>query len=53
MPWNETTPMDQNTHFIADYLRAELSMTELRLSDESIAFPRERCRRDPICSCFP
>ena len=29
MPWNETTPMDQKTQFIADYLRGELSMTEL------------------------
>ena len=29
MPWNETTPMDQKMQFIADYLRAELSMTEL------------------------
>ena len=29
MPWNETTPMDQKMQFIADYLRGELSMTEL------------------------
>jgi putative transposase len=29
MAWNETTPMDQKMQFIADYLRAELSMTEL------------------------
>ena len=29
MPWNETTPMDQKMQLIADYLRGELSMTEL------------------------
>jgi putative transposase len=29
MPWSETTPMDQKTQFIADYLRERLSMTEL------------------------
>lgn len=29
MPWNETTPMDQKMQFIADYLRADLSMSEL------------------------
>ncbi len=29
MPWNETTPMDQKTQFIADYLRQSLSMSEL------------------------
>ena len=29
MPWSETTPMDQKTQFIADYLRGELGMTEL------------------------
>ena len=29
MPWNESTPMDQKMQFIADYLRGELSMTEL------------------------
>ena len=29
MPWTQTTPMDQKMQFIADYLRAELSMTEL------------------------
>jgi len=29
MPWSETTPMDQKTQFIADYLRQQLSMTEL------------------------
>ena len=29
MPWNGTTPMDQKMQFIADYLRSELSMTEL------------------------
>ena len=44
--------MDQKMQFIADYLRTELSMTELQLSDENIAFPREQCRRDPICCCF-
>lgn len=29
MPWSQTTPMDQKTQFIADYLRQTLSMTEL------------------------
>ena len=29
MPWRETSPMDQRTQFIADYLRRSLSMTEL------------------------
>lgn len=29
MPWSETTPMDQKTQFIADYLRQRLSMSEL------------------------
>ena len=29
MPWSETTPMDQKTQFIADYLRQTLDMTEL------------------------
>ena len=29
MPWSETTPMDQKTQFIADYLRQSLSMSEL------------------------
>jgi len=29
MPWSETTPMDQKTQFIADYLRRRLSITEL------------------------
>ena len=29
MPWNETTPMNQKTQFIADYLRQSLSMSEL------------------------
>ncbi len=29
MPWNQTSPMDQRTQFIADYLRGRLSMTEL------------------------
>jgi putative transposase len=29
MPWSETTPMDQKTQFIADYLRDSLSMSEL------------------------
>ena len=29
MPWSETTPMDQKTQFIADYLRDRLSMSEL------------------------
>ncbi len=29
MPWSETTPMDQKTQFIADYLRQRLSITEL------------------------
>ncbi len=29
MPWRETSPMDQKTQFIADYLRDSLSITEL------------------------
>ena len=29
MPWSQTTPMDQKTQFIADYLRERLSITEL------------------------
>jgi len=29
MPWSETSPMDQRTQFIADFLRERLSMTEL------------------------
>jgi putative transposase len=29
MPWRHTSPMDQKTQFIADYLRQTLSMTEL------------------------
>ena len=29
MPWSETTPMDQKTQFIADYLRRSLTITEL------------------------
>lgn len=29
MPWKESSPMDQKTLFIADYLRQTLSMTEL------------------------
>jgi putative transposase len=29
MPWRQTSPMDQKTQFIADYLRRTLSMTEL------------------------
>ena len=29
MPWRETSPMDQRTQFIADYLRDTLSVTEL------------------------
>ena len=29
MPWSQTSPMDQRTQFIADYLRALLSVTEL------------------------
>ncbi len=29
MPWSQTTPMDQKTPFIADYLRRTLSITEL------------------------
>jgi hypothetical protein len=35
MPWNETTPMDQRMQFIADYLRAGLSMTELVIATGS------------------
>lgn len=29
MPWSQTSPMDQRTQFIADYLRRRLSITEL------------------------
>jgi putative transposase len=29
MPWSQTTPMDQKTQFIADYLRRIFSFTEL------------------------
>ena len=29
MPWNQTSPMDQKTQFIADYLRDRLSVSEL------------------------
>lgn len=29
MPWSQTTPMDQKTQFIADYLRHSLSFEEL------------------------
>lgn len=29
MPWNQTSPMDQRTQFIADYLRQTFSITEL------------------------
>src|SRR6266704_5971037 len=29
MPWSQTSPMDQRTQFIADYLRKVLSVTEL------------------------
>jgi putative transposase len=29
MPWRHTSPMDQKTQFIADYLRLTLSITEL------------------------
>ena len=29
MPWSQTTPMDQKTQFIADYLRQRLLITEL------------------------
>ena len=29
MPWSQTSPMDQRTQFIADYLREVQSVTEL------------------------
>jgi hypothetical protein len=29
MPWSQTSPMDQKTQFIADYLRETLCMSEL------------------------
>lgn len=29
MPWSQTSPMDQRTQFIADYLRDVLNVTEL------------------------
>jgi hypothetical protein len=28
MPWNQTTPMDQKTQFVADYRRKTFSFTE-------------------------
>lgn len=31
MPWSDSSPMDQKTQFIADYLRQSLSITELCL----------------------
>ena len=31
MPWTTSSPMDQKTQFIADYLRQTLSVTELCL----------------------
>ncbi len=27
MPWSQTSPLDQSTQFIADYLRDRLSVT--------------------------
>jgi len=29
MPWSRTSPMDQRTQFVADFLREVLSITEL------------------------
>ena len=29
MPWSETTPMDQKNQFIMDYIRRNLTITEL------------------------
>jgi len=29
MPWSETSPMDQRTQFIADFLRDTVNVTEL------------------------
>ena len=29
MPWSQTSPMDQNTQFLADYLRERRSMPAL------------------------
>ena len=29
MPWSQTSPMDQRTKFIADYLRESFSISEL------------------------
>lgn len=29
MPWSETSPMDQRTQFIADYLREVFTITDL------------------------
>jgi putative transposase len=29
MPWSQTSPMEQKTPFIADYLRDRLASTEL------------------------
>ena len=29
MPWSQTSPMDQRTQFISDYLRDSLCITEL------------------------
>lgn len=30
MPWSHTSPMDQRTQFMADYLRETLTISELR-----------------------
>ena len=29
MPWNQTSPIDQNANCVADYLRDRLSVSEL------------------------
>ena len=40
MPWSETSPMDQKTQFIADYLRATLSISgAVRSATASAARP--------------
>lgn len=66
MPWRQTSPMDQRTQFIADFLRYDLSFTELceqfnisrksgykwieRYAQEGPSGLTERSRRPHSCS---
>ena len=48
MPWNRTSPMDQKTQFIADYLRDSLSVeravrTVLCQSQDRLQVDRSLC----------